>query len=142
MKPELQQVHMKNAENYATLSKASRAKVGAVLVTKTGIEVPGYNGTPIGCDNECEELVVNGINDYSLKTKSTVIHAELNTILKCAREGVSCIDATLFVTLSPCIQCAAMIKQSGINHVFYRNQYRDMSGVDFLVENGVQCSQI
>lgn len=149
MKPALATVHMKNAENYATLSKAVRAKVGAVLVTASGVEVPGFNGTPSGTDNACEtkvwlpnETSFGDMGEWTLVTKPEVLHAETNVILKCAREGISCIGATLFVTMAPCKPCAAMIKQSGINSVFYRDSYRDMFGADYLNDNGVPCAKL
>lgn len=149
MKPSQAAVHMMNASNYATLSKAIRAKVGAVLVTEKGIEVPGYNGTPAGTSNDCENRVwisnetsFGDMGEWSLVTKPEVIHAELNCILKCAKEGVSCVNSTLFVTLSPCLPCAAMIKQSGIQKVYYWDLYRDTSGVDYLNNNGVSCTTL
>ena len=137
MKPESIAVYMQNAYSYASLSKAVRHKVGAVLVTKQGLVIPGVNGTVSGTDNSCEQLE-NGL----LVTKPTVLHAELNCILKSAREGVSCVDATLFVTLSPCLACAAMIAQAGIKQVYYAEQYRIAEGIEFLKYCGVEVEQV
>lgn len=115
-------------------SKAKRRKVGAVIVTKSGVMLPGYNGTPRGQDNNCE--------DENNATKPTVIHAETNCILKAAREGVSVIDSTLYVTLSPCLQCSAMIIQAGITKVVYNDDYRDLSGIEFLKEAGIEVIKL
>lgn len=137
MKPEELVVYMQTAYNFASLSKAVRHKVGAVLVTKQGVVIPGVNGTVTGTDNACE-YTEQGL----LVTKPTVLHAELNCILKAAKEGVSCVDATLLVTLSPCLSCAAMIAQSGIKQVYYAEQYRIPEGVEFLESCGVEVEQI
>jgi dCMP deaminase len=121
------------ALSVARHSKANRRKVGAVLVTKTGVMLPGFNGSPRGMDNACE--------DENNVTKPSVIHAELNCIMKAAREGVSVVDSTIYVTLSPCIQCAAMLIQAGVTRVVYADDYRDMSGVAFLQEAGIDVSK-
>lgn len=140
---------MQTAYNFASLSKAVRHKVGAVLVTKQGIVIPGVNGTVAGTDNACEERVwipnegpFGDCGEWVLQTKPTVLHAELNCILKAAKEGVSCINATLLVTLSPCLSCSAMIAQSGIKQVYYAEQYRIPEGVEFLESCGVEVEQI
>lgn len=133
---ELDSVYMQTAALHAKLSKAKRAQVGAVLVTNLGVTLTGFNGTPSGTNNECE-YEING----ELITKSEVIHAELNCILKAAKEGVSCIDSTVYVTLSPCLACAAMLKQAGIRRLLYRDEYRDKSGIHYLYNNGVQVQQ-
>lgn len=115
-------------------SKANRAKVGAILVTSSGVILPAYNGTPMGDDNRCED-------DQNV-TLPTVVHAETNAILKAAREGVSVVDAELYVTLSPCLRCAAMLIQSGIKKVIYKDVYRDDSSINYLQRNGIQTIQI
>jgi dCMP deaminase len=139
MKPEELAVYMRNAYSFAALSKAQRKKVGAVLVTNQGIVIPGVNGTVAGSDNCCE---YTDPDTGELLTKPTTLHAELNCILKAARQGVSCIDATLFVTLSPCEPCSAMIAQAGITQVYYSEDYRIRSGIDFLKSNGVSVQQL
>lgn len=126
--------YMRFAFDLAKLSYAKRAKVGAVLVTKQGVMLPGYNGTPSGWNNTCEDAQNN--------TKPEVIHAELNCIMKAAREGVSCVDATVYVTLAPCRACAAMLAQAGVNRVVYSVDYRDIEGVNFLMDNGVIVERI
>lgn len=147
---QLDQCYMTVANAHAMLSKAVRKKVGACLVTKTGVIIPGYNGTPSGSSNECEttrwELSQNGGSTFktteTLITKAEVIHAELNTILKAAKEGVSIVDSVLYVSLSPCISCAAMLLQAGIGEVVYAETYRDTSGVEYLQQNGVYVRKL
>lgn len=126
--------YMNFAQLLAQHSKAERKKVGAVIVTNNGVVLTGYNGTPSGTENSCEDS--NGI------TKIEVLHAELNCILKAAKEGVSVVGATLYVTLSPCKQCAAMIIQSGISRVVYLDEYRDASGINYLMRYGVRTNQL
>lgn len=139
MKPEELLVYMQTAYGFASLSKAVRHKVGAVLVTKQGLVIPGVNGNVSGIDNNCEYV---DRETGELITKPTVLHAELNCLLKCAREGVSCLDATLFVNLSPCLSCAAMIAQAGIKQVYYAEQYRIPEGLDFLKSCGVGVEKL
>lgn len=115
--------YMGVAKEAAELSYCERRKVGAVIVKDGNILSFGYNGNPSGMSNECEE---NGV------TKDTVLHAESNAILKCARDTKSTEGATLYLTLSPCIHCAKLIIQSGIENVFYDQVYRDTSGLDLL----------
>jgi len=113
-------------------SKAERAKVGAVLVTTDEVILAGYNGTPRGADNVAEMY-----SDGELITKPDVLHAELNCIMKAARQGVSCKDATVYVTLSPCVHCAAMLVQIGIKRLVYMRKYRDTSGIDYLKNHNI-----
>lgn len=135
---ETDELYMGTAILYSKLSKAKRAKVGAVLVTNNGVVLGGVNGTPVGCPNECEYEVHDIGRAYpDLVTKPEVIHSELNCIMKAAREGVSCIGATVYVTLSPCIQCSAMLVQAGVKRVVYKQQYRDDSGVELLKSCGI-----
>ena len=129
--------YMQMAELIALHSKAVRAKVGAILLTKHNVILAGYNGTPSGLSNECEITV-----DGSLVTKPSVIHAELNAILKAAKEGVSVVDSTVYVTLAPCVQCSAMLAQSGVKRVVFGQQYRDDSGILLLKTAGVVVEQI
>ena len=132
---ELDGVYMHTAMKYAQMSKAVRAKVGAVLVTDTGVIIPGYNGMPIGLDNKCEHV---DTDTGELLTKQEVIHAETNAILKAAKEGVSCLNATVYVTLSPCIQCSAMLVNAGIKELVYNQVYRDTTGLDLLERANVK----
>lgn len=119
----LDKVFINIAKETSTLSHCVRSKVGAVLVKSGNIISFGYNGTPSGMDNSCEE------NDITL---SHVIHAEVNAILKAAKTGNSVDGSTLYLTLSPCLDCSKLILQSGIKKVVYLTNYRNLEGVDFL----------
>ena len=116
------------ANLHANLSKATNLKVGCCFVTKNGVIVGGVNGLPTLLGNECEE---NGI------TKPETIHAELNGILKAAKEGISLVGSTLYLTHSPCRACASMLLQVGIKRVVYNQEYRDTTGVGMLKNSGV-----
>ena len=133
----LDETYMATAMLHARLSKAIRAQVGAVLVTSQGVTLTGYNGTPTGLSNLCEDTHWDANHGDYLVTKPEVIHAELNCILKAAREGVSCIDATMYVTLSPCVPCAAMMIQAGITRLVYKDTYRIQDGTDLLQRAGI-----
>ena len=137
MKPKHQAAHMRAAYIYAELSTAHRLKVGALIVKDDRIISIGYNGMPSGWDNNCEHTV-----DDELKTKPEVLHAETNAIAKLARSTESGLDADLFVTHSPCLDCAKLIYQSGIKRVFYANAYRDDSGINFLKSSGVEVTEL
>lgn len=132
------QAHLDVAERYARLSKARRLNVGAVIVKDDRIISIGYNGTPPGWDNNCE----NELPDGSLKTKAEVLHAEENAIGKLARSHESGEGATMFITHAPCAQCAKMILVSGISSIYYRDTYRDDAGIKFLTKGGVLVKQI
>jgi dCMP deaminase len=143
---ELDGVYIGMAFRMAKLSKARRAQVGAMLVTGHGVILSGYNGTPRGTDNNCETQHENESGGespkFTLVTKPEVIHAELNCIMKAAREGISVVDSTVYVTMMPCVPCAAMMLQAGVKRVVYRDVYRDDSGVKYLVANGVTVDQV
>lgn len=136
--------YMQMARTISVHSKALRKQVGACLVTKHGVVIPAYNGTPSGMDNNCEED--KGYDELTqsqiLVTKPEVIHAELNCILKAAKEGVSVVDSVVYVTLSPCVPCAAMMIQSGVRRVVFSEQYRDNSGIILLKTAGVAVTHI
>jgi dCMP deaminase len=123
---------MDTAERFAQLSSAKRLQVGAVVVKDNRIISIGYNGMPSGWDNECEEVIQYSDDTTQLKTKDEVIHAEANAVAKLARDGESGKDGIMFCTHAPCIQCAKIIYGAGIKTVYYRNSYRDTSGLDFL----------
>ena len=125
-------LHLDIATSYATQSKAVRNKVGALIVTRQGVIVPGYNGTPPNWDNTCETYSEDG----SLITKPEVVHAELNAIFKCAKEGISTLGATAYVTLSPCVPCSSAIACCGFERVVYKEQYRILDGIQNLIDNG------
>lgn len=142
MKPKHQTAHMKAAYIYAELSHARRLKVGALIVKDDRIISIGYNGMPSGWDNNCEIEMYQPVGRINLTTKPEVLHAETNAIAKLARSTESGLDADLFVTHSPCLDCAKLIYQSGIRRVYYSNAYRDTAGVDFLKNSGVEVEQL
>ncbi len=122
------------AETWGKLSYCKRRQVGAIIVKNRMIISDGYNGTPTGFENVCE--------DEDNYTKWYVLHAEANAILKVASSTQSCDGATLYVTLSPCRECSKLIHQSGISRVVYSEAYKDLSGVEFLKKAGVKVDQI
>lgn len=130
------------AYRFAQLSTAKRLKVGAIIVKDDRIISIGYNGTPSGWDNECEEVVQLSDDTIDLKTKPEVIHAEANSISKLARSSESGNGAFMFLTHSPCIHCAKQIYTAGIKQVYYTTSYRDDSGIEFLKKCGVKINQV
>ena len=146
MKQKFRDAYMKTAETFAELSSARRLHVGAIVVKDDRIISIGYNGMPAGWDNNCEyeEIYDYKFNDeyYQLKTRPEVLHAETNAIAKLAKSNESGMGATMFVTHSPCLDCAKLIYQSGISHVLYRNSYRSEDGINFLKKAGIQVEQI
>ena len=141
MKQKWIDAYMDTAERFGQLSSAKRLKVGAVVVKDHRIISIGYNGTPAGWDNVCEDLVQLSDDTVTTKTKDEVIHAEANAILKLAKSNEGGDGAVLFCTHAPCVDCAKLIYGSGINKVYYRNQYRDSSGLDFLNKCEVEVEQ-
>ena len=143
MKEKFKQAYMDTAHRFAELSHARRLKVGAIVVKDNRIISIGYNGMPAGWENDCEVVVgYNTNNEPELKTKPEVLHAETNAISKLARSSESGLDADLFVTHSPCLDCAKLIHQTGIKRVFYSENYRDDSGLSFLEKSGIIVEQI
>ena len=157
MKPKLVEAYMKTAETFAGLSSAVRLHVGAVIVKEDRIISIGYNGMPSGWDNNCEDKIYCDDGDYSeqllpkesnqwmkykLVTKKEVLHAETNAIAKLAKSTDSGVDSTLFVTHAPCLDCAKLVYQSGINSVYYRNTYRSTDGLEFLEKAGVKVERV
>jgi len=130
--------HMIVAETYAKLSSATRLQVGAVVEKDNRIISIGYNGTPSGWDNNCEDF----IDDYNTKTKQEVIHAEMNAIGKLAQSNESGANATMYITHAPCFDCAKLIHIAGIKKVFYRNQYRSDDGIEFLNKCNIEVEKI
>lgn len=126
--------YLRMAREWAKLSHCKRKQVGALIVKDRMIISDGFNGTPTGFENCCE-------NDEGI-TKWEVLHAEANAILKVARSTQSCKDATLYITLSPCRECSKLIHQSGIKRVVYANAYKDTSGLDFLSKAGVEINYL
>lgn len=162
---------MQTAKIFAELSHARRLHVGAIIVKDDRIISIGYNGMPAGWDNNCEDkdymssdaggwLNPDEIEErwpyqeqqlpkdsniwrrYALKTKPEVLHAETNAIAKLARSSDSGLDADLFVTHSPCLDCAKLIFQSGIRRVFYGQAYRNDEGIEFLKKSNVTVEKL
>ena len=126
--------YLKMALEWAKLSYCKRKQVGALIVKDRTIISDGYNGTPSGFENCCE--------DENNKTKWYVLHAEANAILKISRSTQSCEGATLYLTLSPCKECSKLIFQSGIKRVVYIQDYPDNEGLVFLESAGVETLKI
>jgi len=126
--------YLRMAKEWSKLSYCKRKQVGALIVKNGMIISDGFNGTPSGFENVCE--------DEEGKTKWYVLHAEANAITKVARSTQSSEGATLYVTVSPCRECSKLIFQSGIKRVVYYEQYKDGSGLDFLRRAGVEVVQI
>jgi dCMP deaminase len=122
--------YLRMAAEWSKLSHCQRRQVGALIVKGRSIISDGYNGTPSGFENFCE--------DEEGYTKWYVLHAEANAILKVASTTQSCEGATLYLTMSPCRECSKLIHQAGIRRVVYSTEYKDLSGVEFLHKAGVQ----
>ena len=163
MKKKFLDYYMSIADLTSELSSAIRKQVGAVVVNGNKILATGYNGMPSGWTNECEykdymsgdaggwlspeeiteqwPLEDEDNRRYRLVTKDEVLHAESNALMKVSASTESSEGATMFCTHAPCINCAKLIYQSGINSLYYRNAYRDNSGVEFLEKSGVNVNQ-
>ena len=171
MKPKLLKTYMDVAKRFAQNSHAKRLKVGCAIV-KDNIIVPGYNGTPEGWDNNCEDKVWmdNGAGGwlspeeieaqwpfegshldadgntvqgrYKLVTKPEVLHAEPNALAKMLKAGMSTKDADVFSTHAPCLNCAKMLYQAGVRSVTYDEGYRDDAGIKFLKNSGIHVTQM
>ena len=126
--------YLKMARTWGELSHCHRKKVGALIVKDRMIISDGYNGTPSGFENPCE--------DEENYTKWYVLHAEANAILKVAASTQSCVGATLYLTLSPCRECSKLIHQAGIKRVVYSIKYKDDSGLIFLKKAGVILDEL
>jgi len=168
MKQKYIDLYMDWAARAADLSHAKRLQVGAVIVKDDSVISYGYNGMPAGWDNDCEDKVwdkgAGGWLDpeefdakypyeewhegaqrlvrYGLKTKPEVLHAESNAIAKLAKSSNSGLGSTIFVTHSPCIECAKLIAQAGISSVYYNENYRDDAGIRFLEKSGVTVTNV
>jgi dCMP deaminase len=122
------------AKRWSELSHCTRKKVGALIVKDRMIISDGYNGTPTGFENPCE--------DEENYTKWYVLHAEANAILKVASSTQSCKGATLYLTLSPCRECSKLVYQAGIKRLVYDKTYKDTTGLEFLQKAGVEVVQL
>jgi len=126
--------YLRIAREWGKLSHCKRKQVGALIVKGRMIISDGYNGTPTGFENPCE--------DEEGYTKWYVLHAEANAILKVAGSTQSCEGATLYITMSPCKECSKLIHQAGIKRLVYHIDYKDNSGLDFLRKAGVELQQV
>lgn len=126
------EAYMKIAYVFGGLSHCERKKVGCIIVKDGQIISNGYNGTPSGFDNKCEDC--NGV------TKDIVLHAESNAITKLAKTNNSSVGATLYTTLSPCIDCAKLIVQAGIEEVIFHDEYKCTDGINLLVKAGIKVT--
>ena len=134
MKEKFVKAYMEVAEVFANLSHAKRLKVGAIVVKGDRIISIGYNGTPAGWDNVCE--------DENYTTIPEVVHAEANSIAKLAKSQESGEEAIMFITHTPCVECSKLIYTSGIKKVYFKNYYRDQSGLEFLKKCKVEVEQV
>lgn len=140
----IQEFYMQTAINLANLSYAERRKVGCLIVNKGRILSMGYNGTVNGFDNSCEHVYFderkgNTTKGITTVTKSEVVHAEMNALAKIAQSTESSNSADLYCTLSPCVECAKMIIQSGIKAVYYLEEYKNVEGIELLKRAGLIC---
>ena len=126
--------YLRMAREWAKLSHCNRKQVGALIVKNNTIISDGYNGTPSGYTNACE--------DEDGSTHWYVLHAEANALLKAVRSSQNAEGATLYVTLSPCKECSKLVIQAGIKRVVYLNEYKDISGIEFLKEFGIAINHI
>ena len=133
-KEKYDKAYMRMAMEWGKLSYCDRRQVGAIIVKDRMIISDGYNGTPTGFENICE--------DDEGYTKWYVLHAEANAILKVAASTQSCQGATLYVTLSPCKECSKLVHQAGIKRVVYFEKYKDDSGIEFLEKAGVEVRRL
>jgi len=150
MKKRFIDLYMDFAYRVSQLSYARRLKVGSVIVKDDTVISYGYNGTPAGWDNNCE--MHPRVMDYQtceiiektdmLVTKPEVLHAEMNSLMKLARGSNSGNGAVMFITHSPCMECAKGIYQSGIKQVYYRDQYRSNEGIEFLEKCGIEVKKV
>lgn len=146
MKQKFVDYFMRVAEETAALSYAARLQVGCVIVKDRRILSIGYNGTPAGWDNCCEDKLENfdpatNTRWHSTVTKDIVMHAESNALMKLCQSHESSKGATAFITHSPCIECAKLLFQAGISEVIYKHEYRSDEGILFLKKCGVNTWQ-
>jgi dCMP deaminase len=165
MKEKLLQAYMQTAKTFAECSTAVRLKVGAIVVKDNRIISIGYNGTPVGWDNTCEDRIYpdellgdcekysdqfdaafpytdDAGKRYKLKTKPEVMHAERNALDKLGRSHESGEGAYMFITHAPCLECAKSIFGSGIKEVFYSTEYRSLDGLNFLKRCNIKVTKV
>jgi dCMP deaminase len=129
--------HLESAKAYSKLSKAKRLKVGCLLVKDNRPISVGYNGTPVGYENVCEIKINN-----KMVTRPEVVHAEANSLMFAAKNGIATNGCDAIVTHSPCFECAKLLVQAGIKNVYFDKEYRIQESIDFLAENNVNIYKI
>tara|TARA_R110000787_G_scaffold170640_5_gene283405 strand:- start:426 stop:869 length:444 start_codon:yes stop_codon:yes gene_type:complete len=134
---QLDYTYLEMANTWGQLSKARRKKVGCLIVKNNQIISDGYNGTPAGYDNDCEFETRSG-----WKTRPEVLHAESNALMKLAKSANSSLESTIYLTISPCFECAKLIIQAGVSRVVYSEEYRITTGVEFLKQFNIDCDLI
>jgi dCMP deaminase len=125
-------MHMATAEAYAAESHCPRTKVGCAVVLESGIVAPGFNGHASGGPNDWA---------YAPSGNPEVVHAELNALGKCLEQGLSARGATVYVTLSPCLECAKLLVRARVLRVVYKDAYRDTAGLDYLSKYNIEVTQ-
>ena len=137
---QLRNIFMQTALQFATMSFATRKKVGAIIVKNGSIISTGWNGLPSGMPNELIETWSD--ESQEMITHPLVIHAEKNAINKCLEHNLNIEGCDMYITLSPCVDCARATIAAGIKHVFYRTQYSNTEGIEFLLDNDVSVTRI
>lgn len=139
-------MYMEMAEAVSKMSRAERAQVGALLVRDNNVLSFGFNGTPSGFDNNCEDKVIDSMPGFNgvftqLVTKPEVLHAESNALMKIAKSTQSSEGATMYVTLAPCFECSKLMVQAGVKRVVYGKEYRDKSSITFLKQANIEIEK-
>jgi dCMP deaminase len=133
----LDEAYLQICQTWSQLSKAARKKVGCIIVKDNSIISDGYNGTPKNFDNVCEFVSVN----QTLITKPEVLHAESNAITKLAKSTQSSKDATMYITINPCVECAKLIIQSEISRVVYQDFYKNDEGIKLIKKANIEINK-
>ena len=134
---QLDYTYLEMANTWGQLSKARRKKVGCLIVKNNQIISDGYNGTPAGYDNNCEYET-----RFGWETRPEVLHAESNALMKLAKSANSSLESTIYLTVSPCFDCAKLIIQAGVSRVVYSEEYRITKGIEFLKQFNIDCDLI
>ena len=134
---QLDYTYLEMANTWGQLSKAKRKKVGCLIVKNNQIISDGYNGTPAGYENDCEYET-----RFGWETRPEVLHAESNALMKLAKNTNSSLGSTIYLTISPCFECAKLIIQAGVSRVVYSKEYRITKGIEFLKQFNIDCDLI
>ena len=134
---QLDYTYLEMANTWGQLFKAKRKKVGCLIVKNNQIISDGYNGTPAGYENDCEYET-----RFGWETRPEVLHAESNALMKLAKSTNSSLESTIYLTVSPCFECAKLIIQAGVSRVVYSEEYRIPKGIEFLKQFNIDCDLI